>query len=63
MTAHERAMDILWKAHGKGNYSKELFLKLVEDNSETGKMLRHLCTVIEEGIEADRKAQKAKAPS
>lgn len=63
MTARERAIDIMWKAVGKG-FTKAVFRHMVDDDGAAGQELRKLVDAIEAGIEEDRRVmQKAQAPS
>lgn len=63
MSARERAIDIVWRFHGRA-YTKPLFRLVLEDTGEAGETIRKLVNAVQEGIEEDRRAmQKAQAPS
>ena len=63
MTARERAIDIVWRFHGRA-YTKPMFRLVLEDTGEAGETIRKLVNAVQEGIEEDRRAmQKAQAPS
>jgi hypothetical protein len=54
-TPHERAVDIAHRVMGSG-FSRALFLRLLEDDGDTGKTARELVRVLAKGIEEDRRA-------